>query len=349
MKELTREFNMLKLFAGFQRDMKSGKRLQKNGKKIRSGSLINYSCLGKLLLLFSEKYDFPLRIKPLTKQDEKLIKDENRYWKEFYYLFTKFLYDDLGHYDNYVGTMIKLLRSFFNYLQLEKNMNIGNFHKKFHSPAQEVDIFALSSERLALMIRNTNKLSTMPEHWKPIRHIFLFGCATGLRFSDLMALRNENIERIGKVVYLRTISKKTQTFSRVRLPDYTIEIINRYSPHLKGSIFPTYSLWYFNDCIKNIMEHYGFTEPVLKYRTKRGIPQQILKQKSNPRFCDLASSHLMRRTAITHLLRMKVPEPIVRQVSGHSPGSKDFYRYIAFSQTYMDKELMKAFDKMPAS
>lgn len=54
----------------------------------------------------------------------------------------------------------------------------------------------------------------------------------------------------------------------------------------------------------------------------------------------------MRRTAITTMLSLGVPEQIVRKISGHSPMSKEFFRYVAVAQTYQDQEVTKMFEKL---
>jgi hypothetical protein len=62
------------------------------------------------------------------------------------------------------------------------------------------------------------------------------------------------------------------------------------------------------------------------------------------RFCDLLSSHVMRKTTITTLLMAGVPEHAVRRISGHAPNSKEFFRYVQYSQRYMDEYTDKVFD-----
>ena len=54
----------------------------------------------------------------------------------------------------------------------------------------------------------------------------------------------------------------------------------------------------------------------------------------------------MRRTAITTMLSLGVPEPVVRKISGHSPMSKEFFRYVSLAQSYQDQEVSKMFDKL---
>jgi intergrase/recombinase len=64
------------------------------------------------------------------------------------------------------------------------------------------------------------------------------------------------------------------------------------------------------------------------------------------RFCDVASTHTMRRTAITTMLSLGMPEQVVRKISGHAPGSKEFYRYVLWAQTYQDQETEKMFEQL---
>ena len=91
----------------------------------------------------------------------------------------------------------------------------------------------------------------------------------------------------------------------------------------------------------------GWTEVIGKSRTKRG--NSILQKKETTgavltktagdyRFCDLLSSHTMRRTAITTMLMMGMKEHVVKQISGHAGNSKSFYRYVNLVQSYLDQE-----------
>ena len=83
-------------------------------------------------------------------------------------------------------------------------------------------------------------------------------------------------------------------------------------------------------------------------REQRGKPKTIVKKgrKSYYRFCDKMSSHMMRRTAITTMLILGMPEHLVRNISGHSINSSSFYRYIHYAQPYIDKEIKKVHAKL---
>ncbi len=50
---------------------------------------------------------------------------------------------------------------------------------------------------------------------------------------------------------------------------------------------------------------------------------------------------MMRRTAITTLLILGMPEHLVRKISGHSHASTFCNHYVHYAQTYMDKEIEK--------
>jgi intergrase/recombinase len=54
----------------------------------------------------------------------------------------------------------------------------------------------------------------------------------------------------------------------------------------------------------------------------------------------------MRRMAITTMLTLDVPEHIVRSISGHSPMSKEFFRYVAIAQIYKDREMDKMHERL---
>ena len=95
----------------------------------------------------------------------------------------------------------------------------------------------------------------------------------------------------------------------------------------------------------------GWTEEIHKTRNKRGQPQTIFKEtdtKTNYRFCDLVSSHTMRRTAITTMLRMGMNETNVRLISGHTAHSPSFYRYVFFADSFMEEEMDKFHAKFNA-
>ena len=185
---------------------------------------------------------------------------------------------------------------------------------------------------------------------KKIKNIFVFGCTTGLRYSDIFLLTNKNFDHASDGEwYLKLKSKKTKTYSYVKLPGYAVDIYKRHkSKNNKAPLFGKLSLFNFNKNIKQMGELAGFTTPVEVTREKQGKSKLISSRSTitNNRFCDKMSSHMMRRTAVTTLLILGMPEHLVRKISGHSSASNSFNRYVHYAQSYMDKEIEKVHSKL---
>ena len=78
---------------------------------------------------FCASKKFCLRIKPANKLSKRELTVEKNYWKKFYRNFTHYLYEECGYYDNYAGLLVKSIRTFFGYLEKEKGIKTGGFHK----------------------------------------------------------------------------------------------------------------------------------------------------------------------------------------------------------------------------
>lgn len=346
-KGVKREYDLLELFRKFVSDTKRGKRLQKSGKRIKASTIENYIYLHKLLHNFSKEKQFPLRIRSISKLNKKELKAEQSYWEKFYKKFTDYLYNDLDHYDNYVGMQSKYFRSFMNYLNSKLTLNVGTFHHIFYTRNEEIQIVVLSPERLNYLIHAKELEEKLPYRLQKVKDIFVFGCTVALRFSDLINLKPTNLELINNTWYLNVQSKKTQTYTRVKLPSYAVAILNKYKT--KNRLLPYYHNVYLNKYIKELLEIVGWTEPFACTREKRGVPVVIYKDKQKKehfKFCDMITTHTMRRTAITTMLSLGMNEQVVRKISGHAANSKEFYRYVSFAQAYLDKEIDIVHEKL---
>ena len=228
------------------------------------------------------------------------------------------MYDDCDCFDNYVGYNIKLLRSFFNYLNAECDMNIGEFHKSFYSPNEEIEIITLLPDQLKFLIHNKEFESSLSARLQATKDTFVFGCTVALRFSDLIKLTRLNVESVNGKYYLKVSSQKTNTLTRVLLPDYAVEILNKRGG-TKKTIFTPISRAQFNANVKELISLANWQDERTKTRNKRGVPVVIykdVKKKEPYQFCDLISSHTMRRTAISTMLCLNMPENVVRKISG---------------------------------
>lgn len=337
---------LLPLFKTFIRESQTGKRRKKNGEKITQGTINNYTYVYRNLTRYAHEKNLELRICDATRLTHREYISEKNYWKKFYIGFTKYLYSN-GCHDNYVGNNIKIIRSLFNFLKREKNINTGSFHTSFYVRKESIAILVLSPEQLKYMIHDTQFHERLTRGEKKIKDMFLFGCTTGLRFSDLMLLTSKNFEKIESDWYLKIRSKKTKSFSSMKLPSYATSIFLDFKKNHAGtSIFPKISLFNFNKTLKRIGEKAGFVNPVDANREILGKLNKQASNKKQPRFCDKMSSHMMRRTAITTMLILGMPEHLVRVVSGHSMGSNSFQRYVHYARAYTNTELDKVYEQL---
>jgi len=243
---------------------------------------------------------------------------------------------------------IKNLKVFFNYLNKDGAIKPGNFHKLFYVRKEEIPIFPLMPEELNFLIYNQDFHRSLSKRLQEAKDVFVFGCTVALRVSDLLKLKRSSLREVSGQLYLVVRSQKTSTDTLIKLPEYAREILDRYK-RLKGRILPLFNKSNLNSYIKQLLEKAGFTQEVSVIKNKRGKGMELKNDNFKSkiyRFCDVASTHTMRRTAITTMLCLGMPEQVVRKISGHAPGTKEFYRYVLWAQTYQDQETAMVFEKL---
>jgi len=105
-------------------------------------------------------------------------------------------------------------------------------------------------------------------------------------------LTNKNFEKIDGEWFLKLKSKKTKTFSFIKLSAYAVTIFQRYTTtNNKATLFGNTSLFNFNKSLKHIGEIAGFTAPIEVSREKQGKTQRLTKKTDSTknRFCDKMS------------------------------------------------------------
>jgi len=339
---MNKEHDFFQLFNQFISESQTGKRLKKDGSRVRTGTVVRYGVVRNELRRFCLKEGYHLRIKNMQRAGVRDLKSEKLYWKRFYRRYSDYLYA-MGCFDNYVGAHFKVLRTFFNYLKTEKSIVTGDFHKHFYVRVENIPITVLTPEQLQFLIHDKGFETALPEYLQKTKDIFVFGCTVGLRFSDLMNLTNKNLEKNGGAVYLRVRSVKTSADTRIKLPEYAVYILEKYK--LK-TLLPVLSNNRLNLTLKELCERAGWTFEAGKERERRGVIKKVHVQGKTYRFCDLVTTHTMRRTAITTLLSLGMPEIMVRKISGHSANSKEFYRYVNYAQQFIDNEIDRVYSTL---
>lgn len=347
MKKQTPQLDLLKTFTQFIRVSQSGRRLTPSGKRITKGTIVNYWYAHKLLAEYEDKEKTKIHIQLLHRASLRMLQREKNYWHRFFIQFSAFLYNEKRCGDHYVANIFKILKTFFNYLQKEKGVVVGNYYKSFRIPAQQATPVVLNPEQLKFLITNKEFETSLNPYLRRAKDIFVFGCTVALRYSDLMGLRKSNIIETGNDCWLSVFTQKTSTEIKVPLPQYALEIVNKYKRKAGKYVLPRLSSTNLNIQVKKLIKAAGWTHPIPKNTSYRGkMVEHKTKDGETWQFYRHITAHTMRRTAITTLLVLGVPETIVRKISGHAPGSKEFYKYVGIAETYLNVEIKKAHEKL---
>lgn len=334
-------------FRNFITVSKSGRRKSPSGKKISAGTIRNYHYVLNILMEFEEQCQSPLRITLIHRAGLRLLQREKIYWSRFFRNFCQFLYMKKNYTDSNVASIIKNIRVFFNYLHIEKGYTIGDYHKSFRVPIQLPTPVVLTPEQLQFLIWNMQFHESLSPSLKRTKDIFVFGCTVGLRVSDLMKLRKKNIIQRGSEWLLHVFTQKTGSEVLIPIPDYLLEIIKRNKKNTSPFILPRLSNTNINKQVKELIRVAGWEQIVPKYNSYRGFMKEIKNVSGNSlKFYEHITAHTMRRTAITTLLVLGVSETVVRKISGHAAGSKEFFKYVNLAQNYINQEVQKAFLKL---
>jgi len=325
---------------------RTGRRRKPDGSRVCQGTIKGYLNCRRLLLLYEERISMTLEIPTSMRLSASEFRRRKLHWDRFARKFSDFLYSK-GYFDNYVSSIFKVIRAFLHHLEYRYGWPVGSILPSSCFRSEEIPALSLSATQFRTLLNNKDFLGSLTARQSISRDIFVVGCATTLRVSDLFRIRRSNLSSENGRIWLTIHSQKTGTKMQLKLPGFVEEIFGRY--HFRsGRLLPRLSIVNFNRQIKKFAEIAGWTRPILKVRSQRGEPMMRNTSKTGQltRFCDLLSSHTMRRTGISLLLQSGMPEHLVRRISGHRPGSKEFHRYVSIDQLWQDEYSEKAFLKL---
>lgn len=154
------------------------------------------------------------------------------------------------------------------------------------------------------------------------RDIFVFQCLVGCRVGDLCTLTSKNItDGILEYVPSKTSDEDAPVKPRIPLNPCALKLVAKYDGVDKdGRLFPFISPQKYNDAIKAILMICGITRIVPVRNSTTGETEM-------KRICDVASSHMARRTFVGAAYKAVRDPNIVGKMSGHVEGSRAFNRY----------------------
>ncbi len=153
-----------------------------------------------------------------------------------------------------------------------------------------------------------------------VRDLFIIACYTGLRFSDLIQVRKENIINNGTQIRVKT--EKTGELVIIPIHRYIKDILAKYDGNLPTVI----SNQKMNQYLKEISLLAGLDSTVKIGITRGGRLEHDIFKKS-----ELVSTHTARRSFATNAFLMDVPTISIMKITGHRT-EKSFMKYIRISQ-----------------
>lgn len=259
-------------------------------------------------------------------------------WKGFGYEYYLDLVQYLkltGKKGSTIDKIVKNLKVFLSQADLTDNLEVNQDFKKTISGKS---LFGkVNDEEAEHVYLNEDEIrqitdAKLDDRLGEIRDLFIIGCWTGLRISDLSRLKLENI-RDG----LLTI-KTQKTKEGVVLPVMSElqMVLDKYPDRLPK--IPTDQ--YYNRQLKEVCKLAGLNEPVMA-EVKN---ENMTVTKQVPKY-ELITSHTARRSFATNLYRRGIPSTQLMFLTGHKT-EDSFMRYIKVSKEDNAKDVAKKLKKI---
>lgn len=257
---------------------------------------------------------------------------------DFYYRYINFLNDKIpardlknkvnpqkGLKQNSIAKDIQVIKTFMaEAVDLGYTANLQFKNRKFTASWEEVEnIYLTDKEIINLYNYNLSKNKKLEQ----VRDLFVFGCFTGLRFSDYSSIKPENIVTVDNSLFIKMKTKKTG--ERVIIPcnPVVIKIFEKYSDN-PNRLPNSLSNQKFNEYIKEACK--------LAKMTDTG---RLTEDATKPLY-ELVSSHTARRSFATNLYLEGFPTLEIMKITGHLT-EKAFLKYIKVSKLESAKKLDK--------
>lgn len=226
---------------------------------------------------------------------------------------------------NTIGKKIQTLKIFLNdATERGFNTNLKFKSHKFTTITEETDSFHLDINELDKLYKHDFKSDPRLEK---VRDLFIVGCWTGLRFSDLSHLTVQSI----KDGFFYVTQQKTG--GKVVIPVHPIvnEIIKKYG----GKLPPSISNQKFNQYLQEAAKIAGIDAEIHKGITRGG--RHISKK--YPKH-ELLSTHCARRSFATNMYESGFPAHSIMAITGHR-SELAFLKYLKTTPEKHAKMLME--------
>ncbi len=246
---------------------------------------------------------------------------------DWFYKYTSYLADDLELKDNTIAKDIRLLKAVMQEaVDLEETTNYVFKHKKFVYSEEETEAIYLNEKEIIKLYEHDFAGS---QRLEAVRDLFVFGCFTGLRFSDYSNVQPQHIVEHEGETYIKMETQKTKE-----------PVIIPCNPVVK-TLFEKYD----NNANKlpRAPSNQKFNEYIKEAAALAGLKEtgRLTKAPSLP-LDECISSHTARRSFATNLYLAGFPVLDIMKITGHKT-EKAFLKYIKVSKLDTAKRLSAHF------
>lgn len=289
--------------------------IKRTGARMKEGTKMNYKLVLKRYKKFLEHY----------KLDDSFSLFDDKFENKM----TFFQLSVCNYTPNTVYATNSIMKVWLNHAEEEGLIKDKSFHK-WKSKGPNVDHIYLDDEEIR-KIYELNFTDEFKTKWKidvkssieQTRDLFIIGCLTGLRISDLNQLNESTWDMKSYTLEIHT--KKTGTMVEIPLAEEVIDIYKKYNGHFPSPVYKSA----FNRQIQKCARIAGINQTMYITSDKGGHREQIEKKK-----WELVSSHTARRSFATNLYRKTKDAHLVMNFTGHKT-EENFKRYICFSHKEM--------------
>ena len=208
---------------------------------------------------------------------------------------------------NSIWKTVKQIKSFLIYLKKDRWLTLAVEPRQLKAEWVDVEKVYLTAEELAAL-----ETTKVPDGLERTRDAFLFCCYTGLRYSDLAALQESNLQQWGSSQVLRLTQTKTRTTVSIYLTAAASALLAKY----RGEgvrLMPVMANQVMNRNLKEIVRRVGLKTPVEVVEVVQGrvVKRQVAKYQQ-------VTMHTARHTFATQSLLRGMPVEVLQKVMGHA-------------------------------
>ncbi len=242
--------------------------------------------------------------------------------EKFYDDLMNYLFDYLEVSPSTAGALIKNLKAYLSYCK-KQGYSDNDRYQYFVKPRSSSEPVALDESEFRQLF-SANLSSDI--HLERVRDLFVFACATGLRYSDFTRVLKSNIQ--GSILQIKMA--KTKKIVRVPLNEYSKFILEKYDYQL-----PKFSNQNFNKQLKKAAKK-------AKLNNKRSVTtyKGRVDSTSEVEMNEIISSKTARKSFISMNL-VKMSPKIVADLVGHSDLSVTS-QYNALNSNSLIEEMQKS-------